>query len=583
MIKKHSVYFEDQLEGLQRLYTNPREIITAYTQNEVGAALTQMQKCQRDGLYLAGYFAYELGYVLEPVLGKFMPTDTSKPLLQFGVFDGFERVGLPPVETAYIDGVNVGLSEAQYKRKFTKIMDYIRAGDVYQINLSFPVTGKYHGGIGALYHKLKARQPVRYGGVIDLGGEAHITLSPELFFKTKGGKIQMRPMKGTIKRGTTPREDKALADSLQADEKNRAENLMIVDLLRNDLSRLSVAGSVKVTDLFSVETFPTLHTMTSGIEAKLKPNTDLRDVLRALFPCGSITGAPKIRAQEIIAELENRRRGAYCGALGLIDPDGSMRFNVGIRTLTLKDDGSFTYPVGSGVVADSSGADEYAECLLKAKFLHDDLGLIETIGFDHVVGFMHFDLHMERLENSAQVLGFVFDKELIHRALIDHCEHLRGAHKVRLELTRSGHCEITSQALKLKPHSKTWRVAISKNPIDSQNPLLIHKTTERSFIEVELARLKQSAACDEVLFFNENGELCEGSFTNVFIVKNGQMATPPITCGLLPGILRRVLIANGEVNEKTLSHKNVVEADEIYIGNSVRGLMRVELVSNEEH
>ena len=351
-------------------------------------------------------------------------------------------------------------------------------------------------------------------------------------------------MKGTIKRGATQGEDKALADSLQVDEKNRAENLMIVDLLRNDLSRLSVAGSVKVTDLFSVETFPTLHTMTSGIDAKLKPDTDLQNVLRALFPCGSITGAPKIRAQEIIAELESRRRGAYCGALGLIDPDGTMRFNVGIRTLTLKDDGSFTYPVGSGVVADSIGADEYAECLLKAKFLQGDFGLIETIGYDHVVGFMHFDLHMERLENSAQSLGLVFDKEAIHSALIGHCEHLRGAHKVRLELARNGNLEITSQVLKLKSHPRTWRVAISKNPVDSQNPLLVHKTTERSFIEAELERLKQITGCDEVLFFNENGELCEGSFTNVFIVEDGRMFTPPITCGLLPGILRRVLIAN---------------------------------------
>ena len=582
MIKKHGVYFEDQLEGLQRLYTNPREIITAYTQDEVGPALTRMRKCQKDGLYLAGYFAYELGYALEPVLGKLMPTDTSKPLLQFGVFDGFERVDLPFVGTAHIDDVNVGLSETQYQKSFTKIMDYIRAGDVYQINLSFPVAGKYYGGIGALYHKLKSRQPVRYGGVIDLGGEAHITLSPELFFETKGSKIHMRPMKGTIKRGATQGEDKALADSLQQDEKNRAENLMIVDLLRNDLSRLSVAGSVKVTDLFSVETFPTLHTLTSGIEAKLKPDTDLRSVLRALFPCGSITGAPKIRAQEIIAELENRRRGAYCGALGLIDPDGNMRFNVGIRTLTLKDDGSFTYPVGSGVVADSIGADEYAECLLKAKFLQGDFGLIETIGYEHVVGFMHFDLHMERLENSAQILGFVFDREAIHRALIGYCERLKGAHKMRLELARNGHAEITSQALKLKLHSKTWRVAISKNPIDSQNPLLVHKTTERSFIEAELARLKQSTGCDEVLFFNENGELCEGSFTNVFIVKERQMTTPPITCGLLPGTLRRVLIANGDVSEQIITHKDLIEADEVYIGNSVRGLMRVELIANEK-
>ncbi len=579
MTKKYSVYFEDQLAERQRLYTSPREIITAYTPQDVAPALARMQKCQEDGFYLAGYFAYELGYVLEPVLAGLLPPDPAKPLLQFGVFEGFERKALISSGRAFIETAKASWCVQDYQTRFAKIMDYIRAGDVYQINLSFPVTGSYHGEVGALYQKLKSRQPVRYGGVIDLGDEAHITLSPELFFETDKDKVFMRPMKGTIKRGRTKTEDEALARTLQADEKNRAENLMIVDLLRNDLSRLSTVGSVKVTDLFSIETFPTLHTMTSGVEARLKPGTDLPDILRALFPCGSITGAPKIRAQEIIAKLESRRRGAYCGALGFMDPCGAMRFNVGIRTLSLKD-GKFTYPVGSGVVADSKGIDEFEECLLKAKFLLDDYGLIETIGYDQFTGLMHADLHWQRLARSAQELGFSFDLAAAERALLNHCAPLVGSHKIRVVLARDGHVEVTSQPLVLQ--NKIWQISVSKHAVHSQNPLLVHKTTDRAFLHGEMLRLKQSTGCDEVLFFNEKGALCEGSFTNVFVVKNGQMFTPPISCGVLPGVLRHVLLANGDVTEKRLTHEDLVAADEIYIGNSVRGLMRATLLSDQK-
>ena len=355
MTNPHFVFFEDQLANSMRLYENPIDIVTAMTASEIEPALARLQKYQADGLYLAGYFAYELGYLLEPCLRALIPKNFTVPFLQFGVFENFSRDGLPLESQGQILSLTPQWTRRQYLARFKKIMTYIKAGDVYQINLSFPVTGKYMGNASGLYQQLKPSQPVRYGGVINLGGDQHITMSPELFFETKPNTIFMRPMKGTVKRGETPERDAALAEGLQRDEKNRAENLMIVDLLRNDLARISIAGSVKVSDLFSLETFPTLHTMTSGIEAKLKPNTDMLAILKALFPCGSVTGAPKIRAQEIIRELELHKRDAYCGALGHIDPDGSMRFNVGIRTLTLSNDGQFSYPVGSGVVADSKG------------------------------------------------------------------------------------------------------------------------------------------------------------------------------------------------------------------------------------
>ncbi len=582
MTNPHYVFFEDQMTGTRRLYENPHEVITVYAVGDIKPALAKLQQYQKHGFYLAGYFAYELGYVLEPVLRKFLPRDHAKPLLQFGVFKGFGRQDIPAQGTASLSGLAPLWSKAQYQRGFAKIMAYIRAGDVYQINLSFPVTGNYHGSAGALYRKLKPRQPVRYGGVINLGGACHISLSPELFFEIKNDKIFMRPMKGTMRRGVTDDEDKALARGLQKDDKNRAENLMIVDLLRNDISRISRAGSVKVTDLFSVETFPTLHTMTSGIEAHLQPRTDLHNILRALFPCGSITGAPKIRAQEIISALENRNRGAYCGALGFIDPDDHMRFNVGIRTLTLSPDGQFSYPVGSGIVADSKGSDEYAECLLKAKFLQDDYGLIETLAWDEPLGFFHFELHMQRLATSAQTLGFVLDMQAVQAALTAYCQPLTGPQKIRLELAKNGSFDISHQNLKLGSQNTVWNVCFSKHSIDSRNPLCVHKTTQRDFFEEEVSRLKAQTDCQEVLFFNEKDELCEGSFTNVFIVKDGQMFTPPVASGLLPGILRRVLLANGEVVEKKLNYADVLAADEIYIGNSVRGLMCARLVSEHK-
>ena len=260
-------------------------------------------------------------------------------------------------------------SFADYERRFAACRDYIAAGDVYQINLTFPLFGSWHGAPLDLYRQLRARQPVDLGGIVALGGETILSLSPEKFFSTRGEKIMARPMKGTAPRGATPQADRALAEALAADEKNRAENLMIVDLLRNDLSRLSEVGSVHVTDLFSVETFPTLRQMTSGVEARLRPGLSFAEIFAGLFPCGSVTGAPKIRAMEIIAELETAPRNIYCGAIGSIAPGGDMRFNVAIRTLTLGADGNLTCPVGSAVVADSRAREEYEECLLKARFL----------------------------------------------------------------------------------------------------------------------------------------------------------------------------------------------------------------------
>jgi len=367
------VVFEDGREGGRALlFDAPEEIILAREPGEVRDAFARMEAATKRGLYLAGYASYELGYALEPKFWTQTTPRSRTPLLLFGAFKAPKPWTLPPAEGP---APNIPLTpawtEAEYAERFRACIDYIFAGDVYQINLTFPLYGRHEGDPLALYRGLRKRQPVAYGGVVALGEETVVSLSPEVFFEAqfRNGAIRARPMKGTAQRGFMPTEDMARAQYLVEDEKSRAENLMIVDLLRNDLSRLAEVGSVKVTDLFTIQTYPTLHQMTSGIEARLRDDVTLADLFTGLFPCGSVTGAPKIRAMEIIRDLESSARGVYCGSLGVIAPDGDIRFNVAIRTLTLFPGGELVCNVGSAVVADSRAAQEYEECLIKARFL----------------------------------------------------------------------------------------------------------------------------------------------------------------------------------------------------------------------
>ncbi len=366
------VLFEDGRDhGRALLFDAPKEIVVARDASEVARAFARMEAASRAGLHLAGYASYELGYALEPKLAARPSPESRTPLLLFGAFAApravdqdfgadlaDSRISLQPAWTS-----------EEYAQRFQKCRDYIFAGDVYQINLTFPLYGRFEGEPLALYRALRKRQPVAYGGVVALGAETIVSLSPEVFFDALDGQIRARPMKGTARRGFMPPEDMARAQYLVEDEKSRAENLMIVDLLRNDLSRLAEVGSVKVTDLFTVQTYPTLHQMTSGIEAKLRENVTLAELFSGLFPCGSVTGAPKIRAMEIIRDLECAARGVYCGSLGVISPGGDMRFNVAIRTLTIFPDHELVCNVGSAIVADSTAREEYEECLIKARFL----------------------------------------------------------------------------------------------------------------------------------------------------------------------------------------------------------------------
>lgn len=364
------VHFDTGPQGAGLSFDDASRVICANTPQEVGPALREMEQAQADGHWLAGAASYELGYMFSNKLRDLIPAQRDVPLLQFGVFDT-PATGrdITPSDTATLTAPIPAWSLADYTDAFDTVKNYIGSGDIYQANLTFPLTCHRTGSLDALYAALQAKQSVPHGALVDLGGPALLSRSPELFFSIDAKRnIKARPMKGTAPRGGTAAEDEALAKWLQKSEKNRAENLMIVDLLRNDMSRISEIGSVKVPSLFAVETYTTLHQMTSSISSKLVEGTALTDIFRALFPCGSITGAPKIRAMQIIHELEATSRNAYCGAIGWIAPNGAMTFNVAIRTLTCFDDNNVTLNVGGGVVYDSDAGDEYGEALLKARY-----------------------------------------------------------------------------------------------------------------------------------------------------------------------------------------------------------------------
>ena len=365
-----NVTFDRGPSGGGDRFAAPSEMIRADTADQVDAAFEAMQRAQSDGKWLAGYVSYEFGYLASPKLERLLPTDRALPLIHFGVFDA-PQPATPTAVSALVDldPLQPQWTSDRYAQAFSTVHDYIGAGDIYQVNLTFPIATRSDASPDALYAKLRERQAVPHGALVNFGETALLSRSPELFFSlTSTGVLTTRPMKGTAPRGATPAQDDTVRDAQQSSEKNRAENLMIVDLLRNDMSRVSEIGSVKVPELFVVESYATLHQMTSCITSQILPNTTLKELFMALFPCGSITGAPKVRAMEIIREIETQPREAYCGSIGWIAPDGAMEFNVAIRTLMYRADRSVQMNVGGGVVYDSTAQDEYDEALLKSRF-----------------------------------------------------------------------------------------------------------------------------------------------------------------------------------------------------------------------
>jgi len=571
-------------------FANPSKVLTCERAEDAPAVLAQIERALVDGHHVAGYLAYELGYILEPKLAPLLPNPLEGPLIWMGVFDAPQTVPSETFETWAQEPHSVGpmrsaLARDDYIAQVERIREHIRDGDVYQINHTFKQRFDFSGSPLSLYAHLRQKQRAQYGALIATGERHILSLSPELFVETHGSRARTRPMKGTVARAANPQQDEARKHWLCHDEKSKAENLMIVDLLRNDLGRIASVGSVNVTDLFSVETYPTLHQMTSGIEAKMRPGTTFTDVINALFPCGSVTGAPKVKAMEIIRDLEAEPRGVYTGAVGYAGPH-KMRFNVAIRTLSLTASPSSSpsssstqgeMGIGSGIVYDSDPAREWDECHLKARFLtapHEPFALLETLLWEPEGGFSLLERHMSRLLASARYFCIPLDETAVRKALAHAiCEDCKTAQRARLLIHTDGAPTVEVSSLERLGEGAQICFVLSDRHIDRNDPFVYHKTTNRAFYDDERARQQGRTGCDEVVFLNEDGEFTEGSFTNLFIEHDGLLLTPPLSCGLLAGTLRQDLIDTGHAVEAVLKRDDVVRAKQIFLGNSVRGLI----------
>ncbi len=585
---------EDRLDRAApaRLYRDPVAIIRCDEAALIDASLAEIGHGAAAGLHAAGFLSYELGYALEPRLAPRMPPLRNTPLLWFGLFEpprllpprvldrAFAELGPPPPVTE----LTPGHDRDRHTVKVRRVLELIGAGDVYQANLTFPMRVRYPGDPLALYGALRAHQPVAHGGLIAMGDRTIVSVSPELFVKVATGRATVRPMKGTAARSADAASDQTVVAALRRDPKQRAENLMIVDLIRNDLSRVATRGGVRTPELFTVETFPTFHALTSTVTAQLRPGLDLRAVLAALFPCGSIVGAPKIRAGEVIADLEAGPRGVYTGAIGVIGPAGDMAFNVAIRTAVLGADGAGTYGVGGGIVADSDPDAEYDEALLKAQVLEGlatDYGLIETFRWSARDGFGRLPAHLDRLEASAARLGFRFRRGEALETLAQRAAELcrgSGDRRIRLVLTRDGGLTLTDAAVAARP-GRTLKLGVAEDRLDAGDPFLRHKTTRRAVYERAFAQAAASGL-DEAVLLNRDGAVADGSRNSVFVEIGGRLVTPPLDDGALPGVLRAALIAEGRAVEARLMPEALRGAAPWFIGNSLQGLRAAWLIEN---
>lgn len=575
------------------LFTDPVEIVSAETPEDVPQAIAALAEAGLRGLFAAGFFSYELGYVLEPKLLPLLPPNRAVPLLWFGLYHAPQAMTDPEVDawleshlksgTYAFSDVTLAWDRAAYKERFTKVQENIRAGDIYQLNLTFKARFRLEGSPLTFYRDLRRRQRVAYAGIVDTGRVTILSASPELFIDQRDGVVETRPMKGTAPRAGRPEADAIARRMLSQDEKQRAENLMIVDLMRNDLGRLAEIGGVSVTDLFTVETFRTLHQMTSGVRAKLKPETSLAALLAAIFPPGSIVGAPKIRAMELIRTLETEARGVYCGAMGYLAPRGVAHFNVAIRSPMVFRDGTGEMGIGSGVVWDSAVEKEYDECLLKMKFLTDPpkpFALIETLLYEPDTGFWLLDHHMRRLVASARYFAFVCDEAQVRATLAREVTgRTRERLRVRLLLAEDGGITVTLTPQPAASPEALMRYVVSPTRVASGDVFLFHKTTRREVYDREHAHYAETYGADEVVYLNEREEVTEGSRTNIFVKKDGRLLTSPLDSGLLPGTLRAELLRSGQATESPLKLADLEGDAEVYLGNSVRGLMPARRIS----
>ncbi len=598
---------QDRSNHRTYLFLKPRSIITAYHLDEVIGSLRRVQELVARGFYLAGFVSYEAGGSFESAVR----TDRlpQHPLVWFGVYDAplvfnhtdrrlEDRSGLlkgislskhSPATLNMTDRLELkpSISPEEYAKRFRRIQEYILEGDTYQVNFTFKVRFEWKASIAELYARLRGAQRVPYAAWVHTGTVHLLSLSPELFFHKSKNRLTLKPMKGTAPRGRMTKEDRYFRETLLASEKDRAENLMIVDMLRNDAGRIAKIGTVCVTRFFDVERYETVHQATSTIRAQLRADVTIPDLFRCLFPSGSVTGAPKIRTMQIINELETEPRGVYTGAIGFFSPDGSARFNVAIRTITIASQRKHAeMGVGSGVVADSKMQSEYDECLLKANFLNRqpvEFELFETIRWDGPRKWYLLPFHLRRLADSASYFGFPFSRITVLRELRAYeRDVLRKKRwfpaRVKLMLDRRG--KVRLECAHLEPMNECLKVAFWTERTNSSDRFYFHKTTHRPLYDTALTAAMREGLFD-VLFENERGEVTEGARTNLIVRQGEQFFTPAIESGVLAGTYRSSLLQRGwkGLEEKVLYRDDVISADEVYVCNALRGLVKVEIQS----
>ena len=589
----------ETMQCRSRLYANPVRVLEHREGGDATAFFGALEGALAEGLHAVGLFGFEFGYGLQRLPSGLPEGSVLATVL---LFERCERLAAADIDAMLaqrsaaphaVTQLRAGLGEADFIAAVDAIHRQIESGDTYQVNLTFPMRFDMHGDPVALYAALRARQPVPYGALLSLpDGQAVLSLSPELFVSHDRGQLLCRPMKGTAPAGGDVATDAARAQALRDSAKERSENLMIVDLLRNDLGRIAKTGSVKVPELFSVERFGAVLQMTSTIAARARDDLDLRQVFDALYPCGSITGAPKRRTMQILQSLERGPRRLYTGAIGWFEPPaprrrlGDFMLSVPIRTLLLdaadaNDRRRGEMGVGAGIVYDSDARAEYQECLLKARFLTGvppGYALFETM-LATVDGCRLLEQHLARLSASAAALGFALDAEAVRAAIASACSAMEAGRDYRLRVALDADGGLQLRSAPVTPLAQPVRVLLSSRRMPAGDPLLAHKTTLRRTYD-EGWQAAEAAGAFDTLFFNERGELTEGGRSNVFVRLGGRWITPPLSSGLLPGVMRAQLLADPawDAIERPLTLQDLRDADAVRVCNALRGVLAAQLV-----
>lgn len=549
--------------GWQLALDEPFAVVEAWRIEDVLPLLEFAEKRAEAGAYAAVMLSYEAAPAFDSALSVHEPKDF--PLAWVALFKKASKVDQQGNGSFAANSWSPKISKSEYESAVATIRELIATGDTYQVNYSFPLTATFSGDAYAWYRELCEAQRASYSTYLDLGRYHVLSLSPELFFERRGARVITRPMKGTAQRGRWLAEDEELKRQLQESAKDKAENIMIVDLLRNDLGKVSVPGSVHVSSMFKPERYETIWQLTSTVESTLRTRTRLADLMSALFPCGSVTGAPKVRTMQIIRELEPFPRGAYTGAIGLLRPGGDCLFNVAIRTVVVDTKtGVATFGVGGGVTIDSTAQGEYEECLVKSRFLQRkpvDFELFESMLLEDGKIFL-LERHAERLKKSAAYFGFrcEFPTDF---------EIVPGTWKLKIRLQRNG--SLTVERSAVTNFGDSMRVTLADAPVDSSDPFLFHKTTKRD---------RHSG--DDIIFWNERGEVTESSIANIVVSIDGQLYTPPISSGLLAGTFRAQLLTEGKIRERVITVEELKDAKQFFLINSVRKWINAELVVQQD-